>query len=94
MARVLAKQCGYQPREINASDMRSASQLIDAITSAFTQNSHFNDNPQSLPICLIIDEVDGVVASSSAAQGQGGSSNGFGKVCEFLQKCIDSTAKK
>ena len=36
MARVLAKQCGYEARAINASDKRSPTDLIDAMKNALS----------------------------------------------------------
>lgn len=36
MARILAKQCGYEARHINASDTRSADDLIKAMKNALT----------------------------------------------------------
>lgn len=60
MARVLAKQCGYEPRAINASDKRSPADLIDAMKNALSSNSHFSGG-SSKPVCLIVDEVDGAV---------------------------------
>jgi len=36
MARVLARQCGYEPKEINASTMGSPAALIEAMTTAVT----------------------------------------------------------
>ena len=50
--------------------------------NAFTSNSHFGKG-ESKPVCLIVDEVDGAVS--------GGINAGFGKVAEFLKKCINKT---
>ena len=83
MARVIAKQCGYEPREINASDLRSADDLIDAMKNALTQNSHFGASKK--PVCLIVDEVDGAA--------NGGIGGGFGKVADFLKRCLNKTKR-
>lgn len=79
LARVVAKQSGYEPREINASNMRSANDLIEAMTNALTQNSHFAKGEEK-PVCLIIDEVDGAVGGAIGAN--------FQKVVDFIKKCI------
>ena len=44
MARVLAKQCGYETQEVNASDVRSGSALVDLISNSLSMNAHFNKN--------------------------------------------------
>jgi len=85
MARVLAKQCGYEARIINASDKRSPADLIDAMKNALTQNAHFGNGPEK-PVCLIVDEVDGAV--------NGGIGQGFNKVVEFLKRCMQSQGSK
>jgi chromosome transmission fidelity protein 18 len=41
LARVVAKQSGYETRFINASDTRSPADLIEAIKNAMTTDSHF-----------------------------------------------------
>ena len=41
MAKVLATHCGYRPQEVNASDCRSGSQLVDLIKNSLSMNSHF-----------------------------------------------------
>lgn len=82
MARVLAKQCGYEARHINASDKRSAGDLINAIKNALQQDSHFTKSGTK-PVCLIVDEVDGAVSGGI----------GFHRVAEFLRNCIQRTAK-
>ena len=82
MARILAKQCGYEARHINASDKRSAGDLILAMKNALTQNSHFTENGEQKPVCLIVDEVDGAVSGGV----------GFEKVAEFLRNCINKSS--
>lgn len=41
MARVVAKICGYQTREVNASDVRSGEQLVEKIRNCLTTDAHF-----------------------------------------------------
>jgi len=80
LARIVAKQCGYEAKEVNASDVRSADDLIEVIKQAITTNSHFGKEKK--PVCLIIDEVDGAVSGGL----------GFTKVCEFLKQCTSKRA--
>ena len=42
LARVLARQIGYEIREVNASDKRSGGDLVNEIKNAITTNAHFN----------------------------------------------------
>jgi hypothetical protein len=58
--------------------MRSADDLIETIKNALTQNSYFSGS--NLPVCLIVDEVDGAA--------NGGIGGGFSKVADFLKKCL------
>ena len=81
MARVLARQCGYETREINGSDVRSPAQLLDQIKNGLTNNSHYG--AEEKPVCLIIDEVDGAL--------QGGIGGGFSQITDFLKKCLLKT---
>jgi chromosome transmission fidelity protein 18 len=57
LAHVVAKQAGYNPVEINASDDRSSARLMELIT-AHTQTRNVFGNKK--PTCLIIDEIDGL----------------------------------
>lgn len=41
MARVLAKHCGYDITEINASDERTGEKILDKIKNATSMNAHF-----------------------------------------------------
>ena len=90
MAKVIAKVCGYSPREINGSDVRSPKELIEQIKNALQSNSHFTTVGQTQdlgkPVCLIIDEVDGAL--------QGGVGQGFSKVVEFLKQGIQNFESK
>eukprot|EP00347_Sterkiella_histriomuscorum_P000515 403375550 len=104
MARVLAKHCGYNITEVNASDERTGDRLLEKIKSATQMNSHFskaapspvnggNQDDKQKPVCLIVDEVDGAVGSGGSLDGQ----KGVGKIVEYLKKCInysENLAKK
>lgn len=86
MARVLARQSGYQTREINGSDVRSPVQLLQLIKTALTVDYHFGrktagEQGAEQPVCLIVDEVDGALAGSM--------NSGFNIVTDFLKKCIN-----
>ena len=61
LAHILAKQVGYRPMEINASDERTASVLMDRVFSAM-ESQTLEINGHSKPNCLILDEIDGVDA--------------------------------
>ncbi|KAK7432602.1 Chromosome transmission fidelity protein 18 [Neonectria magnoliae] len=80
LAHVCARQAGYDVMEINASDDRSRDVVKNRIrTSLGTEsvktvsNRKDGDGPQKVakPACVIVDEVDGVVAGSGAS-GEGG----------------------
>lgn len=64
LAHVIAKHCGYRPLFINASDDRTKSVLENKIKDATSMKGMFG---QRKPNCLIMDEVDGMMAS----EGQG-----------------------
>lgn len=100
MARVLARQCGYEPLEINASDERTGEQILNKIKSAISQDDFFTKNKQAnpfiksdqtqtkKPVCLIVDEVDGALGSSLD------STKGIGQIVEYLKKCINYSLTK
>ncbi|KAF3908169.1 hypothetical protein AA313_de0200915 [Arthrobotrys entomopaga] len=68
MAHVLARQAGYEPLEINASDDRTASVVKNRIKDVVgTETVHMGDAKRGKPICVIIDEIDGVTG-----EGEGG----------------------
>ncbi len=58
MARVLATQSGFNPKNINASDVRTGTELISIIKNALEMNFI---NQSDKPTCLILDEVDGAL---------------------------------
>lgn len=62
LAHIVAKQAGYRPVEINASDDRSSNRLMELITSYTQTQSMFGDKR---PILLIIDEIDGLLNSET-----------------------------
>ena len=92
LARVLARQVGYETREVNSSDKRSGFELVDEIKNAITTNAHFNKTGFSYdknkvdggkkPVCLILDEIDGALGGGQDA------SKGLYFVSEFLKRCI------
>ncbi len=81
LAHVCAKQAGYEVMEINASDDRSKDVVKNQIRTALgteTVKTVQHIKPQSghqqkvaRPVCVVVDEVDGVV-SGSGASGEGG----------------------
>jgi chromosome transmission fidelity protein 18 len=81
LAHVIAKQCGYNIVEVNASDDRTSEVLKSKVLSAIEMQPVFGDRKPNL---VIIDEIDGV---SSAA---GGSSD---HVCSSSNMCQHSSTK-
>ncbi|KAK6336818.1 hypothetical protein TWF718_009606 [Orbilia javanica] len=70
MAHVLAKQAGYEPLEINASDDRTASVVKNRIRDVVGTNTvHMGDAKRGRPVCVIVDEIDGVTGDGA---GEGG----------------------
>lgn len=41
MARLLARHCGYESQEINASDERTDTKILDKIKTAISSNDYF-----------------------------------------------------
>ena len=81
LAHVCAKQAGYEIVEINASDERSRDVVKNKIRDCVgTENVRgvnvkssdgASTRRQGKPVCLVVDEVDGVV-SGSGGGGEGG----------------------
>jgi chromosome transmission fidelity protein 18 len=81
LAHVCAKQAGYEVQEVNASDERSSGVVKGRIRDMVgTENVKNVDNRKAAdgmarkvakPVCVIIDEVDGVVGGSGGG-GEGG----------------------
>ncbi|KAL9094254.1 MAG: hypothetical protein Q9165_003394 [Trypethelium subeluteriae] len=81
LAHVCARQAGYEVSEINASDERSKNVVKNRIqtmvgnenvrsVSAKTSNGKVGKAVR--PLCVVVDEVDGVVTGSSEGGGEGG----------------------
>ncbi|TLD38396.1 chromosome transmission fidelity protein 18 [Venturia nashicola] len=78
LAHVCAKQAGYEVQEINASDERSSQVVKGRIRDMVgTENVKGSDvrtadgkvRKAGKPVCVIVDEVDGVVGGGSAGEG-------------------------
>jgi chromosome transmission fidelity protein 18 len=83
LAHVAARQAGYEPLEINASDDRSSSVVkgkikdmltIEGVKSCGVTSGKKQTNAGK-PVCLVIDEIDGV--TGGAGGGGSGSDAGF-----------------
>jgi chromosome transmission fidelity protein 18 len=80
LAHVCAKQAGYEVLEINASDDRSRDVVKSRIRTslgtesvkAVSNRQDSDGNPKvAKPVCVVVDEVDGVVTGSGSS-GEGG----------------------
>ena len=81
LAHVCARQAGYEVQEINASDERTGSVVKGRIRDMVgTENVKGVDTRTDAggkvrkagkPVCVIVDEVDGVVGSGSGSGGEG-----------------------
>ncbi|EHY60838.1 Chromosome transmission fidelity protein 18 [Exophiala dermatitidis] len=78
LAHVCAKQAGYEVLEINASDDRSRDVVKGRIKDALATETvrgiqeHGKARRSGRPVCVVVDEVDGVTTGSSSAGGEGG----------------------
>ena len=81
LAHVCARQAGYEVVEINASDERGRDVVKGRIRDCVGTENVRGVNVKTTdgiarsagrPMCLIVDEVDGVVSGSSTAGGEGG----------------------
>lgn len=82
LAHVCARQAGYEVQEINASDERSSHVVKGRIRDMVgTENVKNGIDSKSAtgkvsriarPVCVVVDEVDGVVGGSSGGGGEGG----------------------
>jgi len=69
LAHVLARQAGYNPFEINASDDRSGTVLEAKIRAATEMQAvSFGGGHAARPNCVILDEIDGVAGESAGSQ--------------------------
>ena len=66
LAHVVARHCGYRPVEINASDDRSATALVQRVLDSAQMRTVTGD---ARPACIIIDEIDGAVGAPASASG-------------------------
>jgi chromosome transmission fidelity protein 18 len=80
LAHVCARQAGYEVQEINASDERSSNvvkgRIRDSVGTENVRGVHVKTGECQVrkagrPVCVIVDEVDGVVGGSSGS-GEGG----------------------
>ncbi|KAH7359792.1 chromosome transmission fidelity protein 18 [Pyrenochaeta sp. MPI-SDFR-AT-0127] len=80
LAHVCARQAGYEVQEINASDERSGAvvkgRIRDMVGTENVRGVHTNTangkvRKAGKPVCVVVDEVDGVV-SGSGGGGEGG----------------------
>ena len=62
LAHICAKQAGYEPHEVNASDDRSKDKLIPEIQKVTQMQTVFGSKKPKL---LILDEIDGVQNSEN-----------------------------
>jgi chromosome transmission fidelity protein 18 len=62
LANIIAKQCGYEPIVVNASDERTTDKLILRIyNSTLIHNlTNLKKDQKRKPTCLILDEIDGI----------------------------------
>ncbi|KAL9062504.1 MAG: hypothetical protein Q9157_008862, partial [Trypethelium eluteriae] len=81
LAHVCARQAGYEVSEINASDERSKHVVKNRIQtmvgnenvrSVSTKTSNGKVEKAVRPLCIVVDEVDGVVTGNSEGGGEGG----------------------
>lgn len=100
LAHVCARQAGYEVQEINASDERSRDVVKGRIRDMVgTENVRgINSNTANgkvrkagKPVCVVVDEVDGVVGGSSS--GGGGGEGGFIKALIELINLDEKNSK-
>ena len=62
LANIIARQCGYEPIVVNASDERTTDKLILRIyNSTLSHNlTNLKKDQKRKPTCLILDEIDGI----------------------------------
>ncbi|KAJ4350860.1 Chromosome transmission fidelity protein 18 [Ascochyta clinopodiicola] len=81
LAHVCARQAGYEVQEINASDERSRDvvkgRIRDMVGTENVRGISSNTSSGKVrkagkPVCVVVDEVDGVVGGSSNGGGEGG----------------------
>lgn len=78
LAHVCAKQAGYEVLEINASDDRSRDVVKGRIKDSLGTETvrgikeHGQARKAGRPVCVVVDEVDGVTTGSGSSGGEGG----------------------
>jgi chromosome transmission fidelity protein 18 len=73
LAHIVARQAGYEPREINASDDRSRSTIRELIGNAQTMQSVYGERK---PTLIILDEIDGI---------EGGADSGIAELVKMIK---------
>ena len=98
LAHVCAKQAGYEPLEINASDDRSRDVVRGRIKDALGTETvrgvkeAGKDRKAGRPVCVIVDEVDGVVTGSGGS-GEGGFMRALIDLVQLDQRNTHEAAK-
>ena len=98
LAHVCAKQAGYEVLEINASDDRSRDVVKGRIKDALGTETvrgireHNKARKAGRPVCVVVDEVDGVVSGSSGSGGEGGFMKALIDLIQLDQKNTSYTA--
>ncbi|KAH6629383.1 hypothetical protein C7974DRAFT_359114 [Boeremia exigua] len=81
LAHVCARQAGYEVQEINASDERSRDVVkgrirdmvgTENVRGISSNTANGKVRKAGKPVCVVVDEVDGVVGGSSSGGGDGG----------------------
>jgi chromosome transmission fidelity protein 18 len=81
LAHVCARQAGYEVQEINASDERSRDVVkgrirdmvgTENVRGVNTSTANGKVRKAGKPVCVVVDEVDGVVGGNSSGGGEGG----------------------
>ena len=91
LARVIANQCGYHSKEINASDLRNGDQLVEQLRNSLSTNAYFGKGgyqATAKPVCLIIDELDGAFGGGAYQ------TEGMAQVATFIQKCLKANVSE
>lgn len=101
LAHVCAKQAGYEVQEINASDERSRDVVKGRIRDMVgTENVRSVDRggvgktkKAARPVCVVVDEVDGVVSGNNASGGEGGFIKALADLLALDQKTSSGVAR-
>lgn len=70
IAYIVAKECGFDVIEFNASETRSQKSIKDVVYEASTTTNINNMNGNERPILVIMDEVDGITAGEHAGMAE------------------------